>query len=119
MSTATKTLRSIQASATNTATSTTNSTTWDARTAYGGLVSGYITNGGTGPTIGCDFNIQVSTDGTNWRDYVRSTAGLTASAIYYFGFEFGPSVMYARVQFVGNTGQSVTIFAEVHEFTSP
>lgn len=68
-----------------------------------------ITNGGTGPTIGCTVSIDLSPDnGTTV--YVGAggsfTAGLTASAVYTGEFALG-SAMYARVVFSGNTAQNV------------
>lgn len=119
MATATKTVRTLQASASNSAAATTNSSTWDLSTALGGTVEARITNGGTGPTIGCDVAVQISYDGgTTWRDFSRQTAGLTNSLTYDFIIDLPPPVKTARVQFTGNTGQAVTIEAFGHELTS-
>jgi hypothetical protein len=118
MATAVKTARTLQASATNAAGATTNGTTWTLTTAFGGVMTGLITNGGTGPTIGCDFVVQISTDGAAWKDFSRQTAGTTLSVAYPFAVEIPPGVMYARPVFTGNTGQGVTVEAFGQELTS-
>lgn len=119
MASAIKTLRTIVAAATsNGAGSTTNGTTWNLTTALGGVMTANITNGGTGPTIGCDFVVQVSGDGTNWKEFSRQTAPVAASGSYNFAVELPPGVMYARASFQSNTGQAVTVEAFGQELTS-
>lgn len=115
---ATKAAVAIQASTTNTAGSTTTSGTIDLTAAYGCLITALITNGATGPTIGCDFVVEVSNDnGTTWREYTRQTAPTTNSAATPFAVQLPPETMYARTKFVGNTGQSVVVAAEGHKLT--
>jgi hypothetical protein len=118
MATATKNARTLQSSASNAAGATTNGATWNLTTAFGGIITALITNGGTGPTVGCDFVVQVSTDGAAWKEHTRQTAGLVAGAAYPFSIDVPAGVMYARVQFAGNTGQAVTVEAFGHELTS-
>jgi hypothetical protein len=115
---ATKTLRTIQASATNTAGSTTTGTAVDLTTRYGGVITALITNGGTGPTIGCDHVVEVSGDNSAWKEYSRQTAGVTASGVYPFVVEIPPGVMYVRSKFQNNTGQSVSVEAYLEELTT-
>lgn len=114
---ATKSATTIQTSATNTAGSTATSSAVSLTTAYGMLITGLITNGATGPTVPCDFVVEVSNDNTNWRTYARYSAGVTNSAAYPFAVEVPPSAMYARTVFTGNTGQSVTVEALGHILT--
>lgn len=116
--TANKTARTLQSSGSNSAGGTTNGTGLDLRTTFGGLAMGRITNGGTGPTVGCDFVIQTSTDNSTWREYARQTAGTTASQSYDFPIEVPPSVMYVRSVFTGNTGQAVSVECSFHELSS-
>ncbi len=116
--TATKTARTLQASASNGAGSTTTATTWDLRTAFGGVVQARVTNGGTGPTVACTVTVNISVDGSAWRQYAAATAGTTNSGVYDFVFEIAAPVMYAQVVFSGNTGQAVTVEAYGHEYTS-
>jgi hypothetical protein len=118
MATAVKTARTLQASATNGAGSTTTGTTWTLTTAFGGILTAKITNGGTGPTVGCDFVVNVSVDGTNWKEFSRQTAPTTNSAVTPFAVEIPPGVMYTQPVFTGNTVQAVTVEAFGHELTS-
>ena len=118
MATCTKTARTLQASASNGAGATTNSSTWDLRTAFGGTLQGRITNGGTGPTVGCSMVTEISTDGSAWRTYATQTAPTTNSAVTDFEVILPRDVLYARATFTGNTGQAVTVEAYGHELTS-
>jgi hypothetical protein len=118
MSTAVKTGRTLQASASNGAGSTTNGTAWNLTTALGGVMTALITNGGTGPTVGCDFVVQISADGAAWKEFSRQTAGVANSGAYSFAVTLPPGVMYARPVFAGNTGQAVTVESFAQELTS-
>lgn len=78
-----------------------------------------ITNGGTGPTVGADFVIEIADDnsGTHAQEWSRQTqASLAASAVNNLPFGFsigsGADAPYYRVTITGNTGQAVT--AEVY-----
>lgn len=117
---ATKTAKTFQASATNTAGSTTTGSTVSLTTSYGCLMTAKITNGGTGPTVACDFVVEVSNDSfsSDTKEIFRATASVTNSAVSSFAFELPASVMYARSKFVGNTGQSVTVECSGEELTT-
>lgn len=114
----TKTSRTIQASASNSAGGTTNGTELDLSTKYGALVCGKITNGGTGPTVGCDMVVYVGESTGTKREFRRMTAGTTNSGVYEFCVEIPPSVMFVNVTFTGNTGQAVTVECYAQELTS-
>lgn len=108
----TKTAQSPQASATNAASGTTTSAAFDTNYGVSGVAK--ITNGGTGPTNGCDFVVEGSNDGgTTYFELYRQTAGVVASAVYLFPYWFGigqgADFAKYRVKFTGNTGQSVTV----------
>lgn len=118
MAAATKTSRTLQASASNAAGGTTTATAWNLTTALGGTVQGRITNGGTGPTIACTMTINVSTDNSTWRTFFQATAGTTASTAYDFVVDLPMPVMYCQVVFTGNTAQSVTVEAFGHELST-
>src|SRR4051812_7964848 len=109
MATATKTARTLQSSTSNSAAGTTTGTTWDARTALGGVITTKVTNGGTGPTVACTVTVNIATDGSAWKLFQAATAGVTASTAYEFAFEIPAGVMYAQVVFSGNTAQAVTV----------
>jgi hypothetical protein len=117
--TAVKTLRALQASATNTAGSTTTGTAFDLTTKVGPHhITATIVNGGTGPTVACDFVVEVSADNSTFYEYSRQTAGVTASTTYTFNVPLSGAIMYVRSKFVGNTAQSVTVLATMQECTS-
>lgn len=113
-----KTSRTLQASATNTAGSTTTGTGLDLTTKLGGLLTGKITNGGAGPTLPCSLFVEVSHDNTDWKLFRQYQAGIANSAIAEFAIEIPQSVMYLRTRFAGNTGQSVTVEAFLQELTA-
>jgi hypothetical protein len=118
----TKTPQTPQASASNTAGSTANSSAFDIGYGVSGLAQ--ITNGGTGPTVACSFNLQVSNDGgTTWLTISSQTAGTANSATYTFPFSLGVGGAGGdwgkyRTQFTGNTGQTVTVQADAESTTA-
>jgi hypothetical protein len=112
----TKTTTAAQASATNTGGSTTTGSWIDVSGAYESSLLALITNGGTGPTLPCTARVDLSpNNGTTV--YLGAggsfAAGTAASAVYSAAFPLGGDAMYARVVFSGNTGQSVTVQADI------
>lgn len=116
----TKTAKTFQSSATNTAGSTTTGSTVSLTTSYGCLMTATITNGGTGPTVACDFIVEVSNDNfsADTKEVFRATASVANSAVSSFAFELPAAVMYARSKFTGNTAQSVTVACTGEELTT-
>jgi imidazolonepropionase-like amidohydrolase len=113
---ATKSLLTIIAAGTSVATSgTATGTTIDLTTKYGALITGLITNGGTGPTTQAVAYVEVSGDGTNWKQLAMFLGGVNASTVTPFACRVPPEVMNARVRVTGNTGQAVTCeaFAQI------
>ena len=107
-----KTAQTVQASASNTAGSTTTSSAFDINYGVSGVAT--IANGGTGPTVACDFVIELSSDGgTTWYEWSRQTAGTANSTTYRFPFALGIGTggdfAKYRVKFTGNTAQTVTV----------
>ncbi len=116
----TKTAKTFQSSATNTAGSTTTGSTVSLTTSYGCLMTAKITNGATGPTIACDFIVEVSNDNfsADTKEIFRATASVGNNDVNYYTFELPPAVMYARSKFSGNTAQSVTVECTGEELTT-
>lgn len=119
----TKVAQAVQASGTNNASATTNSSAFSVGYGISGLAS--ISNTGVAPTIGCTFNLQVANDGgvTNWFTISSQTAGVTASTTYNFPFSIGVGGGngdwgHYRSQFTGNTGQGVIIQADAESTTA-
>lgn len=80
---------------------------------YGGIVTAQITNGGTGPTAPCSAILQISGNNADFYTMASGVEDVTASATTSFSWEIPPGAMYARVLFTGNTGQSVTVAAQI------
>jgi hypothetical protein len=92
--------------------------TKDLTTAYGATVTARVTNGGTGPTVACQVNLDISTDNSTWRNFAIATAPTTASAVTDFVFQIPETVNYCRLGFGGNTAQAVTVESYVHTLTA-
>lgn len=100
----------IKTSASLGAGSSTNGTEYDASTASEGtLVCAKITNGATGPTVGCDFVVYTGESTTTKREFSRQTAGTANNGVYEFAVEVPPSAMFINITFTGNTAQAVTV----------
>lgn len=121
-----KTARTIVASASNTAGSTTRGTI-DLETTYGGMLTMKITNGGTGPTVQCEGRVLVAHNatlptaasaGTDWKTVYVFGGGTTNSAVTEMSYLVDPSVMALEVEFTGNTGQTVTVEAFLSELST-
>jgi hypothetical protein len=124
--TATKTARTVVASASNTAGSTTRGTL-SLATAHGGVLTAKITNGATGPTVQCTCNVLVAHNastptaasaGADWKTVFSFGGGSTNSAVTEQHYVVPPGVMQLEVEFTGNTAQTVTVEAYLSELTS-
>ena len=114
----TKAVQAFQASATNTAAGTTTGSGINLTAAYEASMVGRVTNGATGPTVPCDFIVQVSNDDSDYYEFARFTAGIANNGVYEFPVTLPPAVMYARSNFTGNTVQNVTIECDGHKITA-
>lgn len=121
-----KTARTVVASATNTAGSTTRGRV-DLQTAQGGFLTFKITNGATGPTGQCIANILVSHNatmpaaasaGTDWKTIYTVGNGSVNNNIGEWSIPIDPGIMSLEVEFTGNTAQSVTVEAYFSEITN-
>lgn len=109
-----------QASASNAAAATTTGSWIDVRS-YKSSILAKITNGGTGPTIGCTARVDLSPDnGTTVYQGAGGSflAGVVSSGAYAALFDLPEDAMYARVVFTGNTAQAVTVQADVTKVTA-
>lgn len=124
--TTTLTPASLVASASNGAGSTTRGTR-DMKTKHGGLVTMKITNGGTGPTVQCEGRVLVAHNsgslpaagsaGTDWKTIFVFGGGTTASAVTEQHIVIPPCCS-VEVEFTGNTGQAVTVEADITDYTA-
>ena len=121
----TKSDTTIIASASNAAGATSRGTI-DLSSAYGGIVTMKIINGGTAPTLQCEGRVLIShadtlptaaSAGADWKTVWRFGGVTTASAVTEQNFQFGPEVRHLEVEFTGNTGQAVTVEAIATTYT--
>ncbi len=126
--TATKNVRTLISAATSNGAGSTTRGTVDLRTAFGGVLTYKITNGGTGPTVQAEARILIAHNtgatptaasaGTDWKTVYVVSNGTTANAIGEWNYNIPAGVMHLEVEVTGNTGQAVTCEAFVSEFTS-
>ena len=87
---------------------------------YGGAISLKITNGGTAPTIAAQIQIETSHDDTKWYEMGGPlVGGLDISGVYSWGSIPIPiGTEYVRLVGGSNTGQDVTVDADISEVTA-
>ena len=118
MSTTTKAGYTLQTSTNNAAGNTTTGSSLDLRTGFGMLVTAKISNGAIGPTKGCRFTLEISSDGSDWDVYSEQIAGTDNNAEYTFTVNIPGTVMYLRSQFSGNTDEAVSVEAKGQAITN-
>jgi len=86
---------------------------------YGAQLGIKITNGATGPTVPLSLQILVSQDNSEWYDYGGAIMGATGnSAISSWSISIPIGVEYLKISpSVNNTGQNVTVEADISEVT--
>lgn len=109
---------SSQSSSAGSSADAVNSGDVDVSGAYQAVIAGKVTNGATGPTVGCTVNVYVSRDTTNYFLFQTIVTGVTNSAVYHFVFTLPDSTTYAKIGFGGNTAQAVTVIADLHKITA-
>lgn len=124
----TKTARTLVASASNTANSTTRGTLLLTSAQGPSRLTCKITNGATGPTTQCTVRVLIAHNtslptaaaaGTDWKTlYAPVGPGNANNAVLEVAYPIGAEVMCLEVEFTGNTGQSVTVEAYLSEYTS-
>lgn len=121
-----KTARAVVASVSNAAAGVTRGTI-DLETTYGGLLTMKITNGATAPTAQCEGRVLVAhaatlpaagSAGADWKTVHVFGGGIVANAVTEATFFVDPSVMALEVEFIGNTGQAVTVEAGLSELST-
>lgn len=117
MAVPTKTARTVIASQSIAALGSASGTL-DLTTKFGGVLTVRVTNGGTGPTVGASVFVEVSTDGSTWRELSKVTHVNTANAIADWQWWIDWRMMHIRVRITGHTGQAVTGESLFHEGTS-
>jgi hypothetical protein len=96
------------------------STTVDLSASYGAVVDIRLTNGATGPMVAAQVQVQVAADaaGTLWVNFGGPLVGsTTASAASSWSVEIPIGVAAVRTVSGSNTGQAVTLDADVSSVT--
>lgn len=69
-------------------------------------------------TTGCLFTLDVSNDGTTWRNWMATTSGLASGVVYDYQWSLPPEIMHIRATFSGHVGNAVAVDCYGHELTS-
>lgn len=86
---------------------------------YGAQIGLKITNGGTGPTVAGQIQIQVSQDNSEWYNFGGALVGsTTASAVTSWSVQIPIGVEYVRTVQGSNTGQDVVVDIDLSEVTA-
>ncbi len=86
---------------------------------YGATIGIKITNGGTGPTIAAQVQVQFSQDNSEWYDLggpIKGTTGNSEVVSWPVTIDIG--MEYVRLVGGSNTGQNVTVEADISEVTA-
>lgn len=119
----------IAASTSNSAGSTTEGTPLDLRTKNGGILTGKIVNGATGPTVQAVMQVLIAhndgttptgaAEGSDWKLIAEISPGTAANAVARIpGLPIDAGVQHLHVRVTGNTGQAVTCEAYFSEITN-
>lgn len=87
---------------------------------YGAGLHIKLTNGATGPTVAAQVQIQVSGDNSEWYDFGGPLVGGTGNSqvVAWGGIEVPIGVEFLRLVSGSNTGQAVTVDADISEVTT-
>lgn len=87
---------------------------------YGASLHIKLTNGATGPTIAAQVQIQVSADNSVYYNYGSPLVGLTTNngVVSWGGIDIPIGVEYLKLVAGSNTGQNVTVEADISEVTA-
>jgi hypothetical protein len=101
----------------------TNGSWIDLSAGYGAAISIQLTNGGTGPTIAAQVQIQVADNYNAGAPTLPVNfggplvGGITASEVDSWSIAIPPGVAAVRLVAGSNTGQAVTVDADISQIT--
>ncbi len=97
----------------------TTSSAVDVRDTYGCMLHVKLTNGAVGPTVAAQVKAQLSADNSEWYDYGSVLGGSTGNSdLRSWSLEIPIGAMYLRLVAGSNTGQNVTVDADISEVTA-
>ena len=86
---------------------------------YGASLNIMLTNGATGPTVAAQVEINVSNDGTNYYELTTVQGATSNSAVSEWGgIDIAMPIQYVKLIAGSNTGQNVTVDADISEVTA-
>jgi hypothetical protein len=87
---------------------------------YGAALHIKLTNGATGPTVPAQVQIETSADNSEWYEFGGALVGTTTNSdvVSWGGIEIPIGVEYLRLVAGSNTGQNVTVDADLSEVTA-
>lgn len=87
---------------------------------YGAALHVKLTNGATGPTVAAEVQIEVSADNSEWYAFGGPLIGNTDNngVSEWGGIEIPIGVEHLRLVAGSNTGQDVTVDADISEVTA-
>jgi hypothetical protein len=115
---ATKTKRTMLSSSSVAAGTPTNGTQVDLSTAYGGLLTVKMTNGGTGPTVPCNAYVYVGGATGEKKLLCKLLGDSVNGSVNEYTVEIPATAMFLNITFADNTVQPVTCEAYVQELTT-
>lgn len=97
----------------------TTATAKDLTDGFGAGIAIKLTNGATGPTISAQVQVQVSQDNSEWYNHGAPIVGsVVNSAVVSKTVSVGIEWKHARLVAGSNTGQDVTVDADISEVTA-
>jgi hypothetical protein len=122
---ATKSRTSIWSAQTLTAGAGDTSSSWiDLSAGYGALLDIKLTNGATGPTVAAQVQVQVAANYNGGSPTLVTNfggalvGGVANSGVYYFSVEIPIGAAAIRLVAGSNTGQNVTVDADISHVTA-
>lgn len=115
---ATKTAKTLLASQSLTAAASVTATEWNLSTAYGGLATVKLTNGGTAPTTAPVVKFYVGEATGTKRLFYTASGDTTASSVNDVVCEVPPSAMFVNITITNGATNSITVEAAGQELTS-
>ena len=91
----------------------------DLDTSFGAQLGIKLTNGATGPTVAAQVQIQVSQDDSKFYNFGGALVGSVAnSAVSSWSIEIPIGVEHIQLVSGSNTGQNVTVDADISQVTA-
>lgn len=116
---ATKTAKTLLTSQSLSASASVNATEWNLSTAYGGVASVKLTNGGTAPTIAPTVKFYIGEATGTKRLYYTASGDTVNSSVNDINCELPPSVMFCNITITqGASTNAITVESYGQEMTT-